>query len=207
MATPLTGQQIIDKFTQYTDDTTELSSDESIILANDKARLIYMEQPWEFLRRKKTGVIESDGKIFLPTDFDEFMENYDEECYEATRKVIFVGSQRAIYLIVPMSQRNVCGYPNVCWVDPSDGKINFAQSPGGGTPYEFDYKISPEDFAVNTSPILPAEYHPMIVFSMLIDEEIIKKAEKARSNMQDNAIQYQRYMRNLKHRDIRLKLM
>jgi hypothetical protein len=47
----------------------------------------------------------------------------------------------------------------------------------------------------------------MIVFSMLIDEEIIKKAEKARSNMQDNAIQYQRYMRNLKHRDIRLKLM
>ena len=61
MATQLTGQQIIDRFELYTDDTTDLSSDEELILANDKLRLIYMEQPWEFLRRKKAGTIESDG--------------------------------------------------------------------------------------------------------------------------------------------------
>ena len=76
-----------------------------------------------------------------------------------------------------------------------------------GNPYEYDYKTSPDDITVGTSPSLPPEYHPMVVFGMLIDEEIIKKSEKARSNMQDNAIQYQHYMKNLKLRDARFKLV
>jgi len=208
MATQLTGQQIIDRFELYTDDTTDLSSDEELILANDKLRLIYMEQPWEFLRRKKAGVIESDGKISLSTDFDEFLENYSDDptIGEPTMRVLYIGGGKSPYLIVPMGQRNASGFSNVCWIDPSDGKINFAQSPGIGEGFEYDYKTSPDDITVNTSPKLPPEYHPMIVFSMLIDEDIIKKSEKARSNVQDNAVQYQRYLKNLKLRDARFKL-
>lgn len=208
MATPLTGQQIIDRFELYTDDTTDLSSDEELILANDKLRLVYMEQPWEFLRRKKAGVIESDGKITLSSDFDEFLENFsDDAAYgEPVMKVVYIGNQKAPYLVVPMGQRNANSFSNVCWIDPTDGKINFVQSPGVGATYEYDYKTSPDDITVATSPKLPAEYHPMIVFSMLIDEEIIKKSEKARSSMQDNAVQYQRYLKNLKLRDARFKL-
>ena len=209
MATPLTGQQIIERFELYTDDTTDLSSDEELTLANDKLRLVYMEQPWEFLRRKKTGSVESDGKITVPTDFDELMENYSEDptISEPLLKVIFIRSQRSPYFFVPMGQRNANQFSNVCWIDPSDGKINFAQSPGTGASYEFDYKTSPDDIAVGTSPKLPPEYHPMIVFLMLIDEEIIKKSEKARSSMQENAVQYQKYLKNLKLRDARFKLV
>jgi hypothetical protein len=208
MATPLTGQQIIDKFETYTDDTTDLSSDEEIILANDKLKLIYMEQPWEFLRRKKTGTTEIDGKITLGSDFDEFMENFcDDPTYgEPTMKVIYIGSQKAPYLVVPMGQRNANNFSNVCWIDPSDGKVNFSQNPGAGAPYEFDYKLAPDDITVSTYPKLPAEYHPMVVFLMLIDEEIIKKNEKARSIMDDCAVQYQKYLKNLKLRDARFKL-
>lgn len=208
MATPLTGQQIIDRFEFYTDDTTDLSSDEELILANDKVRLIFMEQPWEFLRRKKSGVVENDGKITLPADFDELMENYSDDptIGEPIMKVIYVGGQRSPYLVVPMGQRNANSFSNVCWIDPSDGKINFLQNPGTGASYEFDYKTSPDDITVNTSPKLPAEYHPMIIFAMLIDEEIIKKSEKARSSMQENFAQFQRYLKNLKLRDARLKL-
>mgnify|MGYP000852484821 CR=1 FL=1 len=206
MATPLTGQQIIDRFELYTDDTTDLSSDEELILANDKLRIIYMEQPWEFLRRTKSGNIESDGKISLPADFDEFMENFSDDGYEAVEKVVYVGGSKAPYRIVPMGQRMANSYNAVCWIDPSDGKINFSQNPGAGASYEFDYKTSPDDLTVSTSPKLPPEYHPMVVFAMLIDEEIIKKSEKARSNMQDNAVLYQRYLKNLKLRDARFKL-
>lgn len=209
MAIPLTGQQIIDRFELYTDDTTDLSSDEELILANDKLRLIYMEQPWEFLRRKKSGSVEADGKISLPADFDEFLENFSEDpsIGEPITKVIYLGPSKSPYLIVPMGQRNANNYSNVCWLDPTDGKINFAQNPGTGVGYEYDYKTSPDDITPLTSPKLPAEYHPMIVFAMLIDEEIIKKSEKARSNMQDNAVQYQRYLKNLKLRDARFKLI
>lgn len=208
MATPLTGQQIIDRFELYTDDTTDLSTDEELILANDKLRLIYMEQPWEFLRRKKAGAVESDGKISLAADFDEFLENFSDDpaIGEATMKVVYIGGQKSPYLVVPMGQRNANSFSNICWIDPADNKINFLQSPGAGASYEFDYKTSPDDITVGTSPKLPAEYHPMIVFSMLIDEDIIKKSEKARSNMQDNALQYQRYLKNLKLRDARFKL-
>ena len=206
MTNPLTGQQIIDRFELYTDDTTELSSVEELILANDKLRVIFMEQPWEFLRRSKKGAVESDGKITVPTDFDEFMENYSEDATlnEPLQKVVFIGSNP--YHVIPMGQRSSSGLGNVCWFDPSDNKINFAQSPGAGASYEFDYKTSPDDITVGTTPKLPPEYHPMVVFAMLIDEEIIQKSEKARSNMQDNAIQYQRYMKNMKLRDARFKL-
>lgn len=209
MATPLTGQQIIERFELYTDDTTDLSSDEEIILANDKLRLIYMEQPWEFLRRKKAGSIESDGKISLPADFDEFMENYNDDptVNEPLLKVVYIGSQKTPYFLIPMGQRNANTYANVCWIDPADNKINFAQSPGAGAVYEFDYKTSPDDITVNTSPKLPAEYHPMIIFSMLIDDEIIQKSEKARSMQDTNVVQYARYMKNLKLRDARFKLV
>lgn len=208
MTNPLTGQQIIDRFELYTDDTTELSSVEELILANDKLRVIYMEQPWEFLRRRKTGTVEADGKISVPADFDEFLENYNDDSTvsEPLMKVVYIGSQNNPYRVIPMGQRNMTGFGNVCWYDPSDKKINFAQSPGAGALYEFDYKTSPDDLTVGTSPLLPPEYHPMVVFAMLIDEEIIQKSEKARSNMQDNAIQYQRYMKNLKLRDARFKL-
>lgn len=209
MATPLTGQQIIEKFELYTDDTTELSSDEEISLANDKIRLIYMEQPWEFLRRNKAGSVESDGKISLPADFDEFMENYNDDptVTEPLLKVVYVGSQKVPYFVIPMGQRSANNYANVCWIDPSDNKICFPQSPGAGALYSFDYKTSPDDITVNTSPKLPADYHPMIVFSMLIDDEIIQKSEKARSMQETNAVQYARYMKNLKLRDARFKLV
>jgi len=150
---------------------------------------------------------QSDGKITPPADFDELMENFSEDpsIGEPITKVVYVG--RSPHLVVPMGQRNANNYSNVCWIDPTDGKINFAQNPGTGAAYEFDYKTSPDDIAINTSPKLPAEYHPMIVFAMLIDEEIIKKSEKARSSMQENAVQYQRYLKNLKLRDARFKLI
>ena len=177
MASPLTGEQIIERFERYTDDTTELSTDEELELANDKLRVIYTEQPWEFLRRNKSGTIESDGKISAPADFDEFLENYSDDADIPTMKVVYIGSG-APYFVIPMGQRSARQYNNCCWFDPTDSKINFSQSPGAGTPYQFDYKASPDDIAIDTSPALPPDYHPMIVFLMLIDEEIIKKSKK-----------------------------
>jgi hypothetical protein len=47
----------------------------------------------------------------------------------------------------------------------------------------------------------------MIVFAMLVDDEIIQKSEKARSNQEINSIQYARYLKNLKLRDARFKLV
>ena len=209
MATQLTGQNIIERFELYTDDTTELSSDEELNLANDKLRLIYMEQPWEFLRRQKTGAIESDGKISAPADFDELMENYSDDptVSEPLLKVVFIGPSKIPYFVIPMGQRNANEYSNVCWFDPTDRKINFIQNPGTGVSYQFDYKTSPDDITLNTSPALPSEYHPMVVFAMLVDDEIIQKSEKARSNQEINSIQYARYLKNLKLRDARFKLV
>ncbi len=208
MATPLTGQHLIDRFELYTDDTTELSSDEELSLANDKLRLVYMEQPWEFLRRQKQGVVGAGGNISVPNDFDELLENYNDDpiAQEPLQKVVFVGSDRNPHLVVPMGQRYAHTRTNICWFDPFDRSINFSENLSAGTPYLFDYKTSPDDLTLTTSPALPSEYHPMIVFSMLIDDEIIQKSEKARSNQEVNAMQYARYLKNLKLRDARFKL-
>ncbi len=117
MATPLTGEQIIERFELYTDDTTELSTDEELEVANDKLRLIYMEQPWEFLRRNKSGTVESDGKISTPTDFDEFMENYADDSDIPNMKVVYIGNG-APYIVIPMGQSNADSTAMSCWLDP-----------------------------------------------------------------------------------------
>jgi hypothetical protein len=43
-----------------------------------------------------------------------------------------------------------------------------------------------------------------IVYAMLLDDEVIQKVEKARSNMTENAAQLQRIISNMKSHDSKL---
>lgn len=207
------GSEIIAKFELYTDDTTELSSNEELALANDKHKLICQELPWEFLRVGVTINTGSDGKIDAPADFLHFMHNYSEDQTQnlPDQSVVYVG--QTPYFIVPMGARNlynggnpsIYGNQNVCWYNPGSAKIEFQTSPGTGVACSFDYQKIPADFVAGTSPAgLPSTFHQMIIHAMLVDDEIIQKSEKARSNMKENEAMYQKMMTNLKHYNAKL---
>lgn len=193
------GSEIIKKFEVWTDDQTELSTDEELFLANEKAKEIYNECTWEFLRKTASGSF-SGGEIDLATlapDFKYAMANYSEDfSYSSpTIPVCYVGG--APYKFIPMGVRNQHQGQQVCWVDLVNNKIKFADASIGGT-FEFDYQYKPANFTAATSPTLPDDFHLTIVYAMLLDDDVIQKTEKGRSNIKENSAFYQKNLSNLK---------
>jgi hypothetical protein len=194
------GSEIIEKFELWTDDTTELSTDQELSLASEKAKDIYTECVWEFLRKNAIGSF-SGGYIDLATVAPDFvfpMANYSEdESYSSpTIPVVFVGGT-VPYKIIPMGLRKQHQGQNVCWVDLVQKRISFADSTAAGT-FDFDYQYAPADITEATTSAVPSSYALIIVYAMLIDDDVIQKTEKARSNIVENTRQYQRIMSNLK---------
>jgi hypothetical protein len=194
----MTAEQIIKRFELYTDDTTELSTSEELDLLNDKLREIYEEKDWEFLRKTFSGTTESDGSILLPSDFDDLMVNHssDDTSEFPNEKVIYSGDKKSIYRVIPIGNRNkYINDSSVCWVDRVNSKIDFNKSIGSGASVEFDYKQAPDDLIISNTPILPTQFHKMIVFSMLVDDDIIQKSD--RPNVNINQAKYDNFMRKL----------
>ena len=201
----LTGSQIVKKFELWTDDQTELSTDEEYFLANEKAKEIYNENAWEFLRKSATGSF-AGGEIDLNTvapDFKFMMMNYSEDPTYGTpdKTVVYVGN--APYRVIPAAMRKQ-NNGNVCWVDVANNKIKFNSSIGGE--FEFDYQYSPEDFTAETFTAMPIDHDMIIVYAMLVDDDIIQKVEKARSNIKENSAMFGRLLTNLKSHDAKFML-
>ena len=197
----MTGTEIIKKFELWTDDQTELSTDEELFLANQKANEIYNECTWEFLRKTASGSF-AGGEINLTLvapDFKYLMANYSEDGSYGTPTVPVVWVGGAPYKVIPMGMRQQFQGQNVCWVDVVNNKIKFSNTGAGGT-FEFDYQYQPAAFTGSTSPAFPANFESgmIVVYAMLIDDDIIQKTEKGRANIKENAGQYGRLLSNLK---------
>jgi hypothetical protein len=191
----MTGQDIINKFEVQTDDSTELSSQEELDLANKVLRFIYDFQAWEFLRKKATGTVAAAG-IVVPADFLHCMVNYSEDMTSALPDTAVVYLGGSPYKVIPMGARNSSPLTNVCWYNPSNRTIEFKTSMAGQA-YEFDYKYLPVDITVSTEPILPTS-HYIVVYGMLIDDDVIQKTDKGRSNIVENTNAFNQQLSNLK---------
>lgn len=198
------GADIIKKFELHTDDTTELSSEEELELANKVLRDIYDLQPWEFLRKRAAGTVAADG-IAAPADFLQLMANYSEDATSSIPDTVVVYVSGRPYKVIPMGARATYPQAAVCWYNPSNRKIEFASTPTGAA-YEFDYKHLPADITLATEPIIPTS-HYIVVYGMLIDDELIQRMGKENSQMAENSALYQGQLTNLKHHDARLILV
>lgn len=194
-----TGTDIVKKFELWTDDQTELSTDEELFLASEKQREILNENAFEFMRKNVTGSF-SGGEISLATvapDFKHLMLNYTEDPrYGMPDKVVVFVGGRPIS-VVPAGLKTQFQGQNVCWVDLVNKKIKFSDAGMSGT-FDFDYQFTAPDITANGAPTIPADYALVIVYAMLIDDDIIQKTEKGRTNIKENMSQYIRWMSSLK---------
>src|SRR4051812_2394029 len=96
----MTGDEIIDKFELQVDDASELSSDESLDLANDVYTEVQDDRDWEWLKRTATDTTSTSVPyINLPGDFKKIAPNKDN------RSVVFVGTDFQEYEVVSFSDR------------------------------------------------------------------------------------------------------
>jgi hypothetical protein len=74
----MTGQDIINNFERYTGDTTELSTQAELDLANKIYRKMLNDRDWEFLKKTASGTItvtNGVATITPPSDFSHFAIN------------------------------------------------------------------------------------------------------------------------------------
>jgi hypothetical protein len=192
---PLTGQNIVDKFNLYKDDTSELSDAESLDLAQNIYNDVLMDREWEWLRKTFSGVTNSDGSVTLPADFISVMKNYSEDETSSIPEKAVVYVNQDVYPVIPMGARTLQGgLGNFFYIDPVNNVMKSTATLGGGIAVSFDYKMRPPALTLTTSPVFPAENHMMIVYGMAIDDDIIQIFEKARSYAAVNQMKYDKHM-------------
>jgi hypothetical protein len=199
---PLTGQNIIDKFEVYLDDTSELSAEDELDLADDICRQIYNDRPWEFLKKPYAGTTDGTNAIALPTDFgylletEEFTDNSRVVEMNASPKTILVGGNK--YQVVNFSdRRQYANRGSFCYVDLLNKQIVFTVTPASGLAVDYDYIHVPAKLTLETSPAFPAEYHSMVYHGMAVDDYIIQQFDKAKSYLPENQAKYQAKLANL----------
>jgi hypothetical protein len=197
----MNGQAIISKFELYVDDATELSSTEELALMNEKARDIYADRPWEFLKKPASGTLSiSVPYVSLPADFDymvanaNYTENFAADDFGQTPIVVFVGtSYRPVRVVNWSDRRQYRDRSDIAFLDLP----NFAKQPTSAEAYEFDYIHQPADIALNAEPLFPVQFQPLLYLAMAIDDDIIQRFEKARSYAGENAAKYQAMFRRM----------
>lgn len=211
----MTTQEIInDIFHVYIDDSTELSVDQEVALADRIHKKICRQKPWEFLKKSASGTLSTSvDYVSLPSDFSFFIENnqYTDNSRSidnnASPKVVFIGSDFSPYQIINFSDRrqyrNQEGY---CYLDLANSRLVFTKQPSQAKSYEFDYISVPTTLTSGSTPALPAQFHPMIGYAMAFDSFIIQLFPKAQSYASENKMKYEEDMADLSYYNSQLIL-
>ena len=198
----LTTADIISRYNLQVDDSSELSSDEELALANEVYNTICNDRPWEWLKKTYTGVTSiTVPYVALPADFKELSPNSDY------KSVVFVGTDRSRYIVVPLSSRrdyyNTDGY---CYIDIPNQRLYFMKQPTEVKDIEYDYVSYPAALTLGTSPLFNSSYHEMISYGMAAKFSNIDQEDKSKSYKTDNKKEYDDFMFNLRTEDANIKL-
>lgn len=182
----MTAEQLIQKFEQYVDDTTEMSSQEELDLVNKIYRKILSSRTWRFLYKAGTGTI-SGTTMPLPSDFSYFPNTTTPNALEyGNSKFVFVGPTYQPYKLINIEDRlqynNTNGF---AYIDIANNNLVFTKAPNNTDVY-FTYIYKPDDLTINDSPVFNSDYHSSIFHGMCVDDMICQIFDKARSYAAEN---------------------
>jgi hypothetical protein len=187
----MTGQEIINKFEFYIDDSSELSTVEELSLLNKMYYKVLNNRPWEFLKKEWSTTSTGANYIALPTDFAYFIDNgnYTDNSVatdsNAAPKFVYVGPNK--YRIINWGDRKQYeGSSGYAYISLINNLLYFTDTPASGLAIKGDYIYNPADIAVGTSPIFPTRFHDIIVHYMVADGFIIQLFPKAKSYLKEN---------------------
>ena len=191
----LTGQQIIDKFHDYVDDDTALSSQGELDLLNKKYNQLAIDRPWEWTKATFSQAVTSSTTYLTLPDGFLFLDENNDGNYQ-----LWIGSTP--YPIMGFAQRR--DHSGLAYIDIAGNKIYMPSAFPAGTA-SFDYHKQPDLLTVSSYPGFPGAYHPILYHMMAIDHEIIDRSEKARSYRAENEAAVVSYFEDLAYYDGKLK--
>lgn len=192
----LNGQQIIDQFENYVDDS--LDGDLELQLVNDAKDEI--EDELDLYICKKVDITHSTtvGQIYttavaLPAKFLNFSKKY-----------ILVGTQK-FYGIALEDKLRYKDTPGYFYYDPADG-IHLCGTQNSVQVISIPYKEATSDLTLSTSPVWPARFHGLIAMQMAFMFYPIDGGDKSRSWTPEWLTLFERKKMRMIDWDARLKL-
>ena len=204
----MTKAQILQKFTLYLDDFTELSTVEAGQLFDKIYERINSERPWEGTKAAFVGATSSSVPyVTLPTDFLYLTANHNTTDGDlAYGPVVFVGPTYTPYRAVSYSdRRQYRTHNNVVWIDIAASQLTFAMQPTSALAVEYDYHRRMPVLADSESPWFPI-YHDMIYHGMCVDDFVIQQSDKAKSYKSEHEKMFAEYMEKLAYWNSQLVL-
>lgn len=195
--------EIIKQFEVYVDDLTELSTEEEYALLTKVLETVYNDRSWEFLRKTATVTTDTATTAPLPADFVSVMNNYSENPYNAIAEipVAYVGG--IPFKFIPRGTAFQKAGGNYVTVNLATNKLEFLASIGAGVQVTFDYKYAPDPIIDNNVTVVLPVGQRYLAQVMAIDDDIIQKTEKGRSNYQANSVAKAQLLRDLAHHNAR----
>jgi hypothetical protein len=208
----MTTATIITQFELQVDDVTELSATEELVLLNRVYKKILQSRPWHFLRIRSIGTLSEDTNgyyVDLPSNFFYLLEsyNYNEKYMNnddgSSGRYILIGD--VYYPFV--NYQNIGNYTSgYAYIDVADSKIRIIGTPED-TDYEFFYIKMPSDLVSGGSPIFHENFHPMIVYGMATENDVMQLSDKAKSYASENQRLYNHYMSDMEYWDSQFSLI
>jgi len=217
---------LLNKFYLQVDDSSQLSDDEALELANDVYNDVANDREWEWLKASATGTTSTTvDYIALPSDFKNIVPNYnryginfgsagvpvgysgDNGSEYGSTAVVFVWSTYTPYLVIPASQRmNHRDTSGFCYIDVPNKRLVFTKQPTSAEAIQYDYIKIPTDITASTSPIFDARFHKILAFGMAVQFNLLEQTDKALSYYKENSIQYEKTLGQMQMQDALIKL-
>lgn len=197
------ASDIISRFELQIDDASELSSDESLALANEIYSDICNDRDWEWLKATATGTTSiTVPYIALPSNFKQIIPNKDD------RAVVFVGSDYSEYEVVPFSsRRDYRDQDGFCYLDMVNRRLYFTLQPTAAEAIEYDYITLPTALTTSTAPIVTTDqFGNLVAYGMAAKFNPIEQTDKTVSYQKENRIEYLRILSDLALEDANIKL-
>lgn len=202
------ASQIITDFHLYIDDMTELSSVEELALLNRVQNNVCNEKVWEFLKTTGTGnTSTSVDYIALPSDFAYLTDNhnYTDSSYEASRPVVFIGTEYSPYPVISWSdRRQYRDQQGFAYIDIVNSRLVFTKQPTTVKAVEFDYIKTPAVLTTSDNIAIPDRFAPILFHGMCIDDFIIQMSDKAKSYKNEHEAKYKSYLADMSYWNARL---
>lgn len=197
----MTGTQILEKFYLQVDDSSELSDEEALDLANDVYHEIQDDRDWEWLKATQTGTLSTSVPyVSLPASFKKLALNKEN------KTVVFVGSDYKEYKVIAFAdRRNYRNQDGFCYVDIPNQRLYFTKQPTSADSYEYDY-IKTDDILAGTEPLFRDGYHKIIAIGMAARFPIIEMTDKNSSYRGENQGLYIALLQEMAEEDANIKL-
>ena len=200
----MTKGETIVKAQLYLDDASELSSQEFSDLYDKFYRIFNSSHTWEGTKKEGTGTTSTTLQyIDLPSDFLYLTQNHNhtDQSYEASRPVVFVGTNYSPYDVVSWSdRRQYRNQSNKVSIDFTNRRLLFTKQPTAAEIVEFDYHSSMPVLALDESPWFPEDYSgsDWIYHRMVSDNYMIDQSPKGKSYAAENRAAAEEIMKNAK---------